>query len=281
MAKRFHLTGPRVKREPAAARRTGPRDSRPMHAHDPGTIFGLRAVEAAFRVRPDDVRAVYANAATAKELEGLSIHPRIVTDAVLRDRSGSDLHEGVVAEVLPRSFLSVELLADRLVKTGGIALALDRVRNPYNIGAILRSAAFFGLDACLFGGVELDPMALRVSEGGAEELALARTTDLAAALTTLAEKGFSVVAAEADAEQNLYNTRFSRPLVLVLGNERDGLSDRVRKACTHIVSIPSRGVMESLNVGMCASLMMAEVTREELQAIPSRTVRRSRDRAWK
>jgi RNA methyltransferase, TrmH family len=68
-----------------------------------------------------------------------------------------------------------------LVKRSGTAIALDRVRNPYNIGAIVRSAAFFGVDAALLGTPAphpgLPPTAVRVAEGGAEHLALARTTD--------------------------------------------------------------------------------------------------------
>ena len=80
-------------------------------------------------------------------------------------------HEGLCVAARPRRWLSTADLADALARTKGTAVALDRVRNPYNIGAILRSAAFFGVDAVLLGTPAphpgLAPAAVQVAEGGA------------------------------------------------------------------------------------------------------------------
>ena len=154
------------------------------------------------------------------------------------------------------------------MRTGGAAIALDRVRNPYNIGAILRSAAFFGVDAALLGAPAphpaLAPDAVRVAEGGAENLVLTRTTDLADTLARLRARGVRVVGADGAAPTRAVGFAFARPSILVLGHEREGMSDRVRAQCDAIVSIPGTGAVESLNVAVAAGVLIAELMRKKL-----------------
>jgi len=161
--------------------------------------------------------------------------------------------------------MSAQDLASTLARDKGAAVALDRVRNPYNVGSILRSAAFLGLDAALLGTPAphpaLAPAAVRVAEGGAEHLALARTTDLGETLARLRARGVQVVGADGRAKTSATGFAFGRPSVLVVGNERGGLGDRVRAACDAVVSVPGGGRLESLNVAVAAGVLMAEMTR--------------------
>jgi tRNA G18 (ribose-2'-O)-methylase SpoU len=174
-------------------------------------------------------------------------------------------HEGLLVEARPRSWLSTADLADLLLRTKGTAVALDRVRNPYNVGAVLRSAAFFGVDAALLGAPAphpgLPPMAVRVAEGGVEHVQLARTTDLADTLARLRSRGVRVVGADGHATTGAIGFPFGRPVVLVVGNEREGLGDRVRAQCDAVVAIRGSGTVESLNVAVATSLLVAEMTR--------------------
>ena len=151
------------------------------------------------------------------------------------------------------------------MKGRGAAVALDRVRNPYNIGAILRSAAFFGVDVALLGAPAPHPAlpadAVRVAEGGVEHLALSRTTDLADTLQRLRAKGVRVVGADGASRVSVVGYAFARPTVLVLGHEREGLSERVRTQCDAVVAIPGTGAVESLNVAVAAGVMIAELVR--------------------
>ena len=148
---------------------------------------------------------------------------------------------------------------------GARPIAIDRVRNPYNIGAILRSAAFFGLEAAVLGAVAphpaLPPDAVRVAEGGAEHLTFVRTTDLADTLSRLRARGIAVVAAESDADKDAIGFAFKRPAVLVVGHEREGISDRVRSQCDAVVALRGAKTVESLNVAVAAGLLIAEVVR--------------------
>ncbi len=174
-------------------------------------------------------------------------------------------HEGLCVAVRPRRWLSTTELADVLVREKGTALALDRVRNPYNIGAILRSAAFFGVDAVLLGTPAphpgLAPTAVRVAEGGAEHVPLARTTDLADTLARLRTRGVRVVGADGSATTGAAGFGFGRPTILVVGNEREGLGERVRAQCDAVVAVRGAGSVESLNVAVAAGVLIAEMTR--------------------
>jgi TrmH RNA methyltransferase len=189
-----------------------------------------------------------------------------VPDAELDRLAGSPHHEGLLVLAKDRRWASAQELADALTKTRGAAVALDRVRNPYNVGAILRSAAFFGVEGALLGAPAphpgLPPMAVRVAEGGAEHLLFARTTDLADTLGRLRARGVQVVGADGESDRRAIGFPFARPTVLVLGNEREGLGERIRAQCDAVVAIPGVGAVESLNVAVAAGVLIAELTRK-------------------
>jgi TrmH RNA methyltransferase len=146
------------------------------------------------------------------------------------------------------------------------------VRNPYNVGAILRSAAFFGVDAVLLGAPApqgpragaLAPDAVRVAEGGAEDVALCRTTDLASTLAKLRARGVHVIGAESDAQTSALDASFPRPVIVVVGHEREGMSERVRATCERMVTLPGRpggGLVGSLNVAVTSGILCARLAR--------------------
>jgi TrmH RNA methyltransferase len=252
--------------------RQGPPRAPPRSDAEGETIVGLRAGLAVFGRRPDDILRVGYGRATRGEVEPL-LHWALarkvpcgeLSDGELARIAASEPHEGLCVLARERRWATAQELGDALVKKGGTAVALDRVRNPYNIGAILRSAAFFGIDAILLGTPAphpgLPPTAVRVAEGGAEQVLVARTTDLADTLARLRARKVRVVGADGHADRSALGFPFARPTVLVLGNEREGLGDRVRAQCDAIVAIPGSGAVESLNVAVAAGVLISEVTR--------------------
>jgi TrmH RNA methyltransferase len=163
----------------------------------------------------------------------------------------------------------VQAVADLLVRSSGTAIAFDRVRNPYNVGAIIRTAAFFGVQAVLVGAAapepDLAPTAIRVAEGGAEEVTLTRTTDLAMTLARLRSKGVRVIGADGRAKTAAFGFAFRRPALLVVGHEREGLTERVRAECDMLVAIGGSGRVDSLNVSVAAGVLIAEMMRGSAQ----------------
>jgi TrmH RNA methyltransferase len=128
---------------------------------------------------------------------------------------------------------------------------------------VLRSAAFFGVDAALLGAPApdpgLSPFALRVAEGGAEHVELSRTTDLAQTLASLRARGVTIIGGDSHADTSLAELEPVRPCVLVFGHEREGLGSRIRAECDQLVEIKGTGAVESLNVGVAAGIFMARM----------------------
>lgn len=235
-------------------------------------LFGLRAGLAICEKRPEDVLRLgwsgdveHEVKDTIRALAKRKIDVRAMSNKELDRIAGNTHHEGLVLEVKPRRWVNGQELADLLVKKKGTALALDRVRNPFNIGAILRSAAFFGVDAVLLGAPAphpgLDPAAVRVAEGGAEHLVVSRTTDLADTLGRLRSKGVRIIGADGASDDDALTTKFGRPSMLVLGNEREGIGPRIRAHCDAMVAIRGTRAVESLNVGVAAGILIAQLAR--------------------
>jgi TrmH RNA methyltransferase len=231
---------------------------------------GFRAGLAVFDARPNDVVRVAHARELRQDLAGLrrwaAAHrvPCVeADDAELERLAGGSHHEGLCIVARPRRWLSASELGDLLERNRGCALALDRVRNPYNIGAMVRTTAFFGLDAALLGAPApypgLPPAAVRVAQGGAERVELARTTDLADTLARLRARGVRVFGADARGRTAATDARFARPSVLVVGNEREGLAERVRAQCDELVAVRGSGAVESLNVAVAAGILLAEM----------------------
>lgn len=232
-------------------------------------VYGLRAGLATITKRRDDVLAIACSRQTRPEVadaaRGLRVQLLDKPDAELAKLADSKNHEGLCVLTRPRRFIAPAELAETLNMKRGAAIALDRVRNPYNIGAILRTAAFFGVDAAILGSPAphpaLPPDAVRVAEGGVEHLLLSRTTDLADTLARLRKSGVRVVGADVAATASAIGYRFARPVVLVVGHEREGMGERVRAQCDDLVKIVGTGAVESLNVGVATGVLIAELVR--------------------
>jgi TrmH RNA methyltransferase len=235
-------------------------------------VDGLRSGLALFARRRQDIVRIVHTAAVGPEIHELvrwanasRVSCAEVASAEIDRFAGSAHHEGLCVVARRRPWLPASDLADLLVRQRGTAIALDRVRNPYNVGAILRCAAFFGVEAFLNGAPaphpELSPIAVRVAEGGVEHLQCSRTTDLGNTLSRLRARGVHVIGADAHSGENVRGFSFVRPTVLVVGHEREGLSDRVRSECEAFVAVRGTGAIESLNVAVAAGVLLGELTR--------------------
>jgi TrmH RNA methyltransferase len=136
---------------------------------------------------------------------------------------------------------------------------LDGIGNPHNLGAIARSAAFFGCKALVISGdqrqARLSDAALRTAEGGLEALALFQAPNLPELLRALAPHMLSLAAVARDGEGPEALPR-GRPFALVLGNEEKGLAQGSIAASTARVTLPGTGAVESLNVSVAAAVLI-------------------------
>lgn len=246
--------------------------SKPRAAREPvERVAGLAAARAVLTVRPKDVLHIaYAPEARTQLSELLRsaakhrIAYREMAAEELAKVAATVHHEGISMQVRARPPHSLSDVIAAL-SAGGFMLALDGVQNPHNIGALLRSAAYFGARSVLIGGGDerlLTPAAVRIAEGGAEYVRVCFAADLSDALERLGQAGARILGADAHSGERLERVRLSGKSVLVLGNERTGLSAAVRRRCMGLLRIAGSGQVESLNVSVAAGILMAHAATE-------------------
>jgi TrmH RNA methyltransferase len=141
------------------------------------------------------------------------------------------------------------------------ALWLDGVGNPHNLGAILRSAAHFGVSALLLpkhSPLALSGAAARVAEGGAEAVSFVRLGREDNAIAQLHGAGFALAATVVRGGQDLFSARLPERLVYVLGAEGEGMDTALAATCDLRLSIPGSGAVESLNVAAATAVLLAQ-----------------------
>jgi tRNA G18 (ribose-2'-O)-methylase SpoU len=147
----------------------------------------------------------------------------------------------------------------------GIAVALDCIGNTHNLGAILRTCAFFGVEGMVIsnqeGQARLTSSAARTAEGAMEITPIYQCTDLASALRDFMSRNVYVIGTDLNAKQSLYDIEIHFPCVVVFGNEQDGLSSSVKKRCDQVVRIPGKEKIQSLNVAVATGVILSELTR--------------------
>lgn len=230
----------------------------------PDTICGINPVAALFACRAGDVQRLFYLPAMRElagpmcgELAKARKPYRMVEAAELEKIAGTPHHGGIVAVAKARV---PTILDPTQPPRGRFLLVLAGIGNPHNLGAIARSAAFFGAKAMLIGEGLGHAMpsdaAYRTSEGGLEYLDLYRTRDLPRALS-LMEPHYRTVAASLGRDaMKLADLPRDRPIALVLGNEETGIPEPVLAACRRQVRITGSGRVQSLNVAQAAAVLL-------------------------
>jgi TrmH RNA methyltransferase len=245
----------------------GPQRAPREEASDLVRVAGLAAVSALFARAPQRVERLFYDEALreaagpfCKVLAAARRPYRMLPRAELDRVAGTVQHGGIVAIARPKAipgFDPAVVLAvrDRLP----LLLVMDGIANTHNLGAIARTAAFFGLDRMVLSGhaKQAGPSdsAHRVAEGGLEHLTLYRAAPLVPALEAI-RPGFLVAGAVAEGGMEPAALSRDRPVALVLGNEERGLSPETLAACEARVTLRGSGRIESLNVSVAAGILI-------------------------
>ena len=231
-------------------------------------ICGANAVAALFAQRPDAVKRLFYTAAM-KEVAGPLCaemakrhRPYRLLEPMDIARAASSVHHGgIMAVAEPRRVDIIDFVRPPKMQ---LLVVLDRVSNPHNLGAIARSAAFFGAGGLLFhevpGQAWPTDAAYRTAEGGLEYLELHKTRNLPKALVALEPHYRTVAATLTPDAMPLQTLPRDRPVALVLGNEEIGISVAVAEACRRRVRILGAGPVQSLNVAQAAAVLLAALT---------------------
>lgn len=147
-------------------------------------------------------------------------------------------------------------------KENKVFVMLDQLEDPHNLGAILRSADAFNVDAIIIPknrSVKLNATVAKVSTGAIEYVDVVEVTNLTNTIKFLKDKGFWVVGTDAVTEQSIHDINVDTNLVIVIGSEGKGISRLVKENCDYIVKIPMSGHVNSLNASVSAALIIYEV----------------------
>jgi len=176
-------------------------------------------------------------------------------------------HQGIVALVEKFSYSDLDHIVNRSLQNQGHALliAADHITDEGNLGALIRTAVFFrahGLIIPKNRSAKVTSKVLKRSSGACVYFPIARVVNIRRSLDLLERKGFWIVGTSSDGSESIYRFDWNRDLVLVLGNEQQGLSRSVLQCCHQVVSIPSLGRVDSLNVSVACGVILSEIMRQ-------------------
>jgi 23S rRNA (guanosine2251-2'-O)-methyltransferase len=204
-------------------------------------------------------RSLWLTENAARRLADEKIDTRVTPELVRPDqidrRLGPDaVHQGMLAEVEPLESPALDSLPQ-----DGMVLVLDQITDPHNVGAILRSAAAFGVKAVITTSrhsPEATGVLAKSASGALELVPIIAVPNLARALTELNRAGFLTVGLDSEGGANLGAVPLHAPLALVLGAEGRGLRQLTRDTCSVVARLDMPGEIKSLNVSNAAVLAL-------------------------
>lgn len=233
-------------------------------------LDGLREIRRAVDSGVEPICVFFRDEAHATAMQVFEKHPRWedllqpVTGEVFEKIAFGDRQEGVLV-VARQPEYSVERFSERLAaKDTPLLAVLEKIEKPGNVGAVFRSADGAGLDGILLADSLTDffsPNVIRNSVGTVFRMPTA-ALDSAACLRLLREKGVRIAAARCEGAIPYTEYDFRRPTAIVLGNEADGLSDHWTGEGVTAISIPMRGMADSLNISVAAAVLFYEARRQ-------------------
>ena len=177
-------------------------------------------------------------------------------------------HQGVIAQVAAYEYSTVDEILARAEEKGEppFLILLDNVEDPHNLGAIIRTANLAGAHGVIIPkrrAVGLTSTVAKTSAGAINYTTVAKVTNIVRTIEELKEKGIWFVCADMGGE-TMYDLDLTGPMGLVIGNEGEGVSRLVRKACDFTASIPMKGDIDSLNASVAAGVLAYEIVRQRL-----------------
>lgn len=232
------------------------------------------SVLAAIQTRPLDVLDIHVatnapSPAWSEVLDVARAHAVRITRGgrpVSRDRRGVEKEgreTGMSATVRERSDLSLEELfagATTRANGHGLWLALDNLQDPHNVGAIFRTAAFFGVQGIVVTkdrSAPLSGVAYDVAAGGLEHVPFTIVPNLARAVAVAKESGLWVLGTSEHATEDVSQVDRQRPWLLIVGNEEKGMRRLTTEHCDSVCRIAPRGEVTSLNVSVATGILIA------------------------
>ncbi len=176
--------------------------------------------------------------------------------------------QGIVASVTEYEYSTVDEILEnaRSKNEQPFVLILDKIEDPHNLGAIIRTAECMGVHGIIIqkrNACQITDTVEKTSAGAINFVKVARVTNITETIKTLKEEGLWIYGLDMNGDSNIYDTKFDGPIGVVVGNEGSGISRLVRQNCDFILSIPMYGKINSLNASVSVGMSVYEISKQK------------------
>jgi 23S rRNA (guanosine2251-2'-O)-methyltransferase len=185
----------------------------------------------------------------------------------LNNLAESHAHQGVIAIANNLEYLGLDNLINKAKSNSDnpCFVLLDEIKDPHNLGSILRTAEAGGVDGVIIPkrrAVGFTPVVAKSSAGAVEHMPVVQVTNLVRAMEQLKDEGFWIAGADLEAKQSCYQADLTGSLGIVIGSEGSGMRRLVKEKCDFLVKMPMEGQIESLNASVAAGILIYESIRQ-------------------
>ena len=178
-------------------------------------------------------------------------------------------YQGVIAIVPPFEYCEIEdILENAKIKNEDpFVLILDGIEDPHNLGSIIRTAETAGVHGIIIPkrrAASVNSTVSKVSAGAVEHIKIARVTNISDSIQKLKDNGLWICGTDIDAKNYYYDQDLKGPLGIVIGNEGQGMSEKVKKNCDFLVKIPMKGKVTSLNASVSTGIVVYEAVKQRI-----------------
>ena len=179
-------------------------------------------------------------------------------------------YQGVIAIVPPFEYVEVDdiLKIAEEKNEEPFILILDGIEDPHNLGSIIRTAETAGVHGIIIPkrrAAAVNSTVNKASAGAVEHMPIARVTNISETIEKLKRSGLWICGTDVNTNKYYYNQDLTGPLGIVIGNEGNGISDKVKKNCDFTVKIPMKGKIQSLNAAVSTGIVVYEAVKQRLK----------------
>jgi 23S rRNA (guanosine2251-2'-O)-methyltransferase len=181
--------------------------------------------------------------------------------------AGNVVHQGVVALISPIEHIALDKLIFNFNsdKNPGFLIVVDRIQDPHNMGAIIRSAEIFNAKGMIYAKRENVPITetvIKASAGAVFHIPICQTGNLAQTIDELRKNDIWIFGSSLTAKSKIWDLDFGKKCGIIIGNEEKGIRPLISKKCDEQFSIPHSGKTQSLNASVAAGIIFAEIYRQ-------------------
>ncbi|HIA14720.1 MAG TPA: 23S rRNA (guanosine(2251)-2'-O)-methyltransferase RlmB [Nitrospirales bacterium] len=196
---------------------------------------------------------------------------RVEPGASLRKRCHSAEHQGYLAKMPDFPYVDPLALLDQLIekKKCPLLVICDAIQDPFNLGALIRSAEVFGVDGIFIAvkyQVGVTSLVARSSAGAVSHVPIARAENLEDIIAEVRGRGIQVLGTSDASGIPVFECDLKKPTAMIIGNEGAGIRDALRDRSDHLIHIPQHGRIASLNAAVSAGILFYEARRQRTRA---------------